>query len=103
MLVQVTAVKTSKEALQHLVLGTMENADTRGPEFAAQGDSQHLVDLVIKEHEPPAADAGRLLKRMARSELLRRIPVVGTCISLQFGVWCSNNGEDTFNLGGRRA
>lgn len=63
---QVTAVKTSAEALRHLLPATAEQ------------EGQVHVDLVIKEHEPNAgADAGRLLRRMARDELLRRIPVVG--------------------------
>lgn len=70
---QVTAVKTSREAMQHLLPSHTGEEDERaaGPQQAVP------VDLVIKEHEPPSADAGRLLRKMARNELLRRIPVVG--------------------------
>mmetsp|Transcript_22589 Transcript_22589/g.57414 ORF Transcript_22589/g.57414 Transcript_22589/m.57414 type:complete len:1370 (-) Transcript_22589:1857-5966(-) len=69
---QVTAVKTSREAMQHLLPSHTGEEDERaaGPQQAVP------VDLVIKEHEPPSADAGRLLRKMARNELLRRIPVV---------------------------
>eukprot|EP00798_Chlamydomonas_sp_ICE-L_P031458 gene31458-6641_t len=56
----VVAVKTSKEALQLL----------------APMAAKCPFDLILKEHEPPVANACRLLRRMARSELLTRIPVV---------------------------
>ncbi len=58
---QVTAVKTAREGLQLLL------------------DAEHGAgfDLVLKEHDPPGANACRLLKRMAKTEGLTRIPVVG--------------------------
>ncbi|PNH02256.1 Two-component response regulator-like APRR1, partial [Tetrabaena socialis] len=59
---QVTAVKTAREGLQLLA----------GAEHGAN------FDLVLKEHEPPVANACRLLKRMAKTEGLARTPVVVT-------------------------
>eukprot|EP00195_Chlamydomonas_chlamydogama_P005520 CAMPEP_0202894608 /NCGR_PEP_ID=MMETSP1392-20130828/3977_1 /ASSEMBLY_ACC=CAM_ASM_000868 /TAXON_ID=225041 /ORGANISM="Chlamydomonas chlamydogama, Strain SAG 11-48b" /LENGTH=1255 /DNA_ID=CAMNT_0049579353 /DNA_START=133 /DNA_END=3900 /DNA_ORIENTATION=+ len=58
----VTAVKTSKEAIGLLAT----HAGGADPPF----------DIILKEHEPPAANACRLLRKMARSELLATIPVV---------------------------
>jgi CheY-like chemotaxis protein len=35
------------------------------------------VDLILKEHDPPAANACRLLRRILEDDVLRTIPVVG--------------------------
>ena len=35
------------------------------------------VDLILKEHNPPAANACRLLTRTLEDEVLRTVPVVG--------------------------
>ncbi|GIL54044.1 hypothetical protein Vafri_9600 [Volvox africanus] len=59
---QVTAVMTAREGLQ-LLLGAEHGAG---------------FDLVLKEHDPPGANACRLLKRMAKTEGLTRTPVVVT-------------------------
>ena len=59
-------MKTARDALQLIASG--------------QGnlwDKESQFDIILKEHEPPAANACRLLRKMARSEVLRRIPVVG--------------------------
>ncbi len=58
---QVTAVKTAREGLQLLV----------------EAEHGSNFDLVLKEHEPPGANACRLLKRMAKTDRLTRTPVVG--------------------------
>ena len=57
---QVFAVQTSKAALQLLA-----------------GPSAMPFDIVLKEHDPPKANACRLLRRMARCDLLSKIPVIG--------------------------
>ncbi len=35
------------------------------------------VDLILKEHDPPAANACRLLTRTLEDDVLRTVPVVG--------------------------
>ncbi len=59
----VHAVKTSKEALTLLAP-------------AASGSVEPAFDIILKEHEG-SASACRLLKQMARTELLAKVPVVG--------------------------
>ena len=61
---QVHSVRTSKEALELLAP-------------AASGDVEAPFDIIIKEHEPQdGANACRLLRRMARTTLLAKCPVV---------------------------
>ena len=61
---QVEAVRTSKEALELLAPA------------ASSGDALPF-DMVLKEHEPQnGANACRLLRKLARTDLLTRIPVV---------------------------
>lgn len=55
-------VRTSKEALQLLA------------PVAAGGPVPY--DIILKEHNPPEANACRLLRKMARADLLSLIPVV---------------------------
>lgn len=35
------------------------------------------VDLILKEHDPPVANACRLLRRTLEDDVLRTVPVVG--------------------------
>jgi CheY-like chemotaxis protein len=58
----VSAARSTKDALEAL-----EAARARGAP----------VDLVLKEHEPPGSSACRLLRRLAGSDELRLVPVVG--------------------------
>mmetsp|Transcript_38739 Transcript_38739/g.115160 ORF Transcript_38739/g.115160 Transcript_38739/m.115160 type:complete len:161 (+) Transcript_38739:232-714(+) len=66
---QVHSARTTKEALRLL-------------RPSASGVAEPPFDIILKEHEPPAgSSACRLLRRMARIELLATIPVVpiSTC------------------------
>ena len=38
------------------------------------------VDLILKEHNPPAANACRLLTRTLEDDVLRTVPVVGKLV-----------------------
>jgi hypothetical protein len=61
-------VRTSKEALELLAPA------------AASGEMQLPFDMILKEHEPQlGANACRLLRKLARTDLLTRIPVVCEC------------------------
>ncbi|KAK9817927.1 hypothetical protein WJX72_004443 [[Myrmecia] bisecta] len=62
-LYQVTAVKTGQEALQ--LLQKQQDLEDGLP-----------FDLILKEHEPPAVNACRLLRKVLGDEVLRRVPVV---------------------------
>ncbi len=62
---QVDCVRTTNEALALL-------------ETTPSGQ-EPAYDVILKEHEPPQANACRLLRRMAESGLLARIPVVCEC------------------------
>lgn len=42
------------------------------------------VDLILKEHDPPAASACRLLTRTLEDEVLRTVPVVGELAIFRF-------------------
>jgi CheY-like chemotaxis protein len=55
----------------------------------ASGDSDALallrgvpvppVDLILKEHEPPATDGVKFIYRVLKNQALRHIPIVGAC------------------------
>ena len=62
---KVTTARSTKEALEAL-----EAARARGSP----------VDLVLKEHEPPASSAARLLRRLAASDEFCLVPVVGALV-----------------------
>lgn len=62
--VQVMEVKSTAEALQLL-----KDQQAR--------DGAPGVDLILKEHDPPAANACRLLRRTLEDDVLRTVPVVG--------------------------
>lgn len=57
-------MKSTAEALQLL-----KEQQTR--------DGAPGVDLILKEHDPPAANACRLLRRTLEDDVLRTVPVVG--------------------------
>lgn len=57
-------VKGTAEALQLL-----KEQQTR--------DGAPGVDLILKEHDPPAANACRLLTRTLEDDVLRTVPVIG--------------------------
>ena len=65
--VQVMDVKGTAEALQLL------------KEQQAR-DGAPGVDLILKEHNPPAANACRLLTRTLEDDVLRTVPVVGASL-----------------------
>lgn len=61
--IQVHSVGSAKEALELLA--------------SAPSGGVPLYDIILKEHEPQdGANACRLLRKMARAELLAKIPVV---------------------------
>ena len=63
LLTQVHSVASAKEALELLA--------------SASSGAVPLYDIILKEHEPQdGANACRLLRKMARAELLAKIPVV---------------------------
>ena len=62
---QVSSVRSTKEALQLLA--------------PAASGAELPFDLILKEHEPPEVNACRLLRRLSRTELLAKIPVVCEC------------------------
>lgn len=72
---QVHSVRTSKEALELLSPAASNNVD------------EAPFDIIIKEHEPQdGANACRLLRRMARTTLLSKCPVV--CESAKYKNIC---------------
>lgn len=60
---QVTAARTCKEAMQLLATHSLNG-------------SEAPFDLILKDHEPPASNACRLLRKIAKTEHVRRIPVI---------------------------
>ena len=65
-------MRTSKEALE--LLAPAASSDVEAPPF----------DIIIKEHEPQdGANACRLLRRMARTTLLAKCPVVCESFALK--------------------
>jgi response regulator RpfG family c-di-GMP phosphodiesterase len=40
------------------------------------------VDLVVKEHEPPASDAAKFIAKLAKIAGARHMPVVGACVCM---------------------
>ena len=65
---QVMEVKSTAEALQLL-----KDQQAR--------DGAPGVDLIMKEHDPPAANACRLLRRTLEDDVLRTVPVVGELLT----------------------
>lgn len=67
---RVTAVKTSKEALDLLRASILPAGVERTSEHPA------AFDLVLKEHEPPEVNGHRLLKKISKTPQLRHTPVI---------------------------
>ena len=64
---QVTTVQTGSAALQLM----LDNHRAAG----SLGDCG--FDILLKEHEPPASNAARFLKKLRAHECLRALPVIG--------------------------